>query len=65
LQDPRLLGEVHIALLRTLVKDVEDVAKASSSGVASNQYAPGFSGAGHPLLVEAVSPNYFIYKALS
>ena len=51
---------MHIALLRTLVKDVEDVAKASSSGLASNQYAPGFSGAGHPLLVEAVSSIYYL-----
>ena len=59
------MGEVHIALLKALVKDVEDVAKASSSGVASNQYAPGFSGAGHPLLVEAVSSNHMVYEALS
>lgn len=51
--DPRLLGEIHMALLRLLVRDIEDVAQASASGGVSNQYTNTCSGGGHPQLVEA------------
>ncbi|XP_024520101.1 homeobox-DDT domain protein RLT1 isoform X3 [Selaginella moellendorffii] len=48
--DSRLLGEIHIALLKTLVKDVKDASQAAAIG--SNQALAVASG-GHPELVEA------------
>ncbi|CAL5352855.1 unnamed protein product [Camellia sinensis] len=36
--DPRLLGEIHVALLRSIIKDIEDVARTPSSiGLGVNQ----------------------------
>ncbi|KAJ1384650.1 WHIM2 domain [Sesbania bispinosa] len=46
--DPRLLGEIHIALLRSIVKDIEDVARTPSTGLGANQNSIANSGGGHP-----------------
>ncbi|KAI8026816.1 Homeobox-DDT domain protein RLT1 [Camellia lanceoleosa] len=35
--DPRLLGEIHVALLRSIIKDIEDVARTPSSTGRVNQ----------------------------
>lgn len=59
MQDPRLLGEIHIALLRSIIKDIEDVARTPSTGLGSNQYSVANSGGGHPQVVEGVSFFFF------
>ncbi|KAK7405008.1 hypothetical protein VNO78_06134 [Psophocarpus tetragonolobus] len=50
--DPRLLGEIHIALLRSIIKDIEDVARTPSTGLGCNQNSVANSGGGHPQVVE-------------
>lgn len=65
LQDPRLLGEIHIALLRCIIKDIEDVARAPSTGLGANQNSVANSGGGHPQVVEGVSFSFFHFPALS
>ncbi|CAJ2642212.1 unnamed protein product [Trifolium pratense] len=50
--DPRMLGEVHIALLRSIIKDIEDVARTPSTGLGANQNSVMNSGGGHPQVVE-------------
>ena len=55
-QDPRLLGEIHVALLRSIIKDIEDVARTpSSTGLGVNQNTAANPGGGHPQIVEGVS----------
>ncbi|XP_042007144.1 homeobox-DDT domain protein RLT2-like [Salvia splendens] len=44
--DPRLLGEIHIALLRSIIKDIGDVGRASDPNSA------GIPVGGHPHIVE-------------
>ncbi|PWZ30361.1 Homeobox-DDT domain protein RLT2 [Zea mays] len=44
--DSRLLGELHIALLRSIIKDIEDVARTPSIALGVNP------GGGHPQIVE-------------
>ncbi|KAL2640670.1 hypothetical protein AAZV13_06G245200 [Glycine max] len=46
--DPRLLGEIHIALLKSIIKDIEDVARTPSTGLGCNQHSVTNSGGGHP-----------------
>lgn len=50
--DPRLLGEIHLALLRTIIKDIEDVARTPSSGPVANHNNAANPGGGHPHIVE-------------
>ncbi|CAL5382582.1 unnamed protein product [Camellia sinensis] len=51
--DRRLLGEIHVALLRSIIKDIEDVARTpSSTGLGVNQNAAANPGGGHPQIVE-------------
>ncbi|KAL7249701.1 hypothetical protein ACSBR1_011809 [Camellia fascicularis] len=51
--DPRLLGEIHVALLRSIIKDIEDGARTpSSTGLGVNQNAAANPGGGHPQIVE-------------
>lgn len=59
-QDPRLLGEIHVALLRSIIKDIEDVARTPSSGVGTNQNSAANPGGGHPQIVEGVSSNLWL-----
>lgn len=54
LQDSRLLGEIHIALLRCIIKDIEDVARTPFTGLGANQNNVANSGGGHPHVVEGV-----------
>ncbi|XP_024517144.1 homeobox-DDT domain protein RLT1 isoform X2 [Selaginella moellendorffii] len=51
--DSRLLNETYIALLRTLIRDVEDAAQAAASGTAGSQHAIAVAAGGHPQIVEA------------
>ncbi|XP_002509429.2 homeobox-DDT domain protein RLT1 isoform X1 [Ricinus communis] len=50
--DSRLLGEVHVSLLRLIIKDIEDVARTPSIGLGTNQYSPANPEGGHPQIVE-------------
>ncbi|KAF8413823.1 hypothetical protein HHK36_001817 [Tetracentron sinense] len=50
--DPRLLGEIHVALLRSIIKDIEDVARTPSIGLGANQNSAANPGGGHPQIVE-------------
>ncbi|KAL0405089.1 UNVERIFIED_CONTAM: Homeobox-DDT domain protein RLT1 [Sesamum latifolium] len=52
LMDPRLLGEIHIALLRSIIKDIEDVARTATTGLVANQNPAVMPGGGHPEIVE-------------
>ncbi|KAJ4981059.1 hypothetical protein NE237_031896 [Protea cynaroides] len=50
--DPRLLGEIHVSLLRCIIKDIEDVARTPSMGLGANQTSAANPGGGHPQIVE-------------
>ncbi|XP_022135753.1 homeobox-DDT domain protein RLT2 isoform X3 [Momordica charantia] len=50
--DSRLLGEVHVALLRCIIKDIEDVTRSPSAGLGSNQSSAPNPGGGHLYVVE-------------
>ncbi|XP_048323256.2 homeobox-DDT domain protein RLT1 isoform X1 [Ziziphus jujuba] len=50
--DSRLLGEIHVALLKLIIKDIEDVARTPSSGLGTNQNGAANPGGGHPQIVE-------------
>ncbi|KAL5998845.1 hypothetical protein ACLOJK_009793 [Asimina triloba] len=52
LMDPRLLGEIHVALLKSIIKDIEDVARTPSIGLGGNQTSAANPGGGHPQIVE-------------
>ncbi|KAJ6738207.1 HOMEOBOX-DDT DOMAIN PROTEIN RLT2 [Salix koriyanagi] len=49
--DSRLLSELHIALLKLIIKDIEDVARTPSSGLGINQYYTANPEGGHPQIV--------------
>lgn len=49
--DSRLLGEIHIALLRIIIRDIEDIARTPATAVGANQNAAS-PGGGHPQIVE-------------
>ncbi|GAB2285385.1 hypothetical protein Dimus_019840 [Dionaea muscipula] len=50
--EPRLMGEIHIALLKLIVKDIEDVARILLVGPRGNHNSAANPGGGHPRLVE-------------
>ncbi|CAF1709612.1 hypothetical protein HID58_056118 [Brassica napus] len=50
--DSRLLGEIHITLLRSIIRDIEDVARTRYSGIGNNQYTTANPEGGHPQIVE-------------
>ncbi|KAG0458121.1 hypothetical protein HPP92_023278 [Vanilla planifolia] len=50
--DSRLLGEIHVALLKTIVKDIEDVARTPAIATGTNQSSAANPGGGHPQIVE-------------
>ncbi|KAA8515215.1 hypothetical protein F0562_018394 [Nyssa sinensis] len=50
--ESRLLGEIHIALLKLIIKDIEDVARTPSIGLGTNQYGAANAEGGHPQIVE-------------
>lgn len=62
LQDPRILGEIHIALLRSIIKDIEDVARTPTTGLGGNQNSYTNSGGGHPQVVEGVCFLFSIFS---
>ncbi|XP_062180404.1 homeobox-DDT domain protein RLT2-like [Phragmites australis] len=50
--DSRLLGELHVALLKSIIKDIEDVARTPSVALGVNQSSSANPGGGHPQIVE-------------
>jgi hypothetical protein len=60
-----MLGEVHIALLRSIIKDIEDVARTPTTGLGANQNSVMNSGGGHPQVVEGVSFPLFHFSAFN
>ncbi|XP_010478217.1 PREDICTED: homeobox-DDT domain protein RLT1 isoform X1 [Camelina sativa] len=50
--DSRLLGEIHVTLLRSIIRDIEDVARTPFSGIGNNQYTTANPEGGHPQIVE-------------
>jgi hypothetical protein len=48
-----LLGELHVGLLKSVIKDIEDVARTPSVALGVNQSSAN-SGGGHPQIVEGV-----------
>ncbi|XP_030528858.1 homeobox-DDT domain protein RLT1 isoform X2 [Rhodamnia argentea] len=50
--DSRLLGELHVALLKSIIKDIEDVARTPATGLGMNQNNSANPEGGHPQIVE-------------
>lgn len=53
------MGEIHIVLLKHIIKDIEGVVRTLSVGVGANQNAAANPGGGHPHVVEGVSLPLF------
>nr|GEV68188.1 homeobox-DDT domain protein RLT1-like isoform X2 [Tanacetum cinerariifolium] len=53
-KDSRLMREVHIAFLKLIIKDIEDVARTPSGGPKTNQYTVANPEGGHPQIVEGM-----------
>ena len=49
------MGEIHVALLRSIIKDIEDVARTPSTGLGASQNSYANPGGGHPQIVEGVT----------
>ncbi|KAL5839479.1 hypothetical protein ACOSQ4_012087 [Xanthoceras sorbifolium] len=49
--DSRLLGEIHVALLKSIIKDIEDVAR-TPTGLGINQYCAANPEGGHLRIIE-------------
>lgn len=49
------MGEIHIALLKSIIKDIEDVARTPATGLGPNLNGAANPGGGHPQIVEGVS----------
>ncbi|CAI8591100.1 unnamed protein product [Vicia faba] len=49
--DSRLLGEIHVAVLKVIIKDIEDVAR-TPTGLGVNQNGAANPAGGHPEIVE-------------
>ena len=51
-----MLGEIHVALLKSIIRDIEDVARTPAIALGSNQNSAANPGGGHPQIVEGVRP---------
>lgn len=56
------MGEVHIALLKLIIRDIEDVARTPSGGPGTNQYTVANPEGGHPQIVEGVNSFLLFIK---
>ncbi|KAK1276363.1 hypothetical protein QJS04_geneDACA022461 [Acorus gramineus] len=64
LMDPRLLGEIHVALLKSIIKDIEDVARTPAIALGANQNSAANPGGGHPQIVEGGNDGEDIISTL-
>lgn len=55
-------GEIHVAILKLIIKDIEDVARTPSSGLGMNQNGAANPGGGHPHIVEGVTICFFFCR---
>ncbi|KAK1325416.1 hypothetical protein QJS10_CPA01g02042 [Acorus calamus] len=53
--DSRLLGEIHVALLKSIIKDIEDVARTPAIALGANHNSAANPGGGHPQIVEGLA----------
>lgn len=60
-----MLGEIHVALLKLIIKDIEDVARTPSSGLGTNQYCTANPEGGHLQIVEGVTSSLLIHLVAS
>lgn len=58
------MGEIHIVLLKTIIKDIEGVARTLLTGVGANQNTASNPGGGHPHVVEGVSLPVFSISSI-
>lgn len=58
-QDPRLLGEILIALLKCIIKDIEDVARTPATSLGGNHSSAVNPSGGHPQVIEGVCAMFF------
>jgi len=49
------LGELHVALLKSIIRDVKDVARTPATGLGINQNNAANPEGGHPQIVEGVN----------
>lgn len=52
-----MLGEIHVALLKSIIKDIEDVAR-TPTGIGIGQYCAANPEGGHPRIIEGVTCLY-------
>lgn len=64
-QNSRLLEEIHIALLRSIIKDIEDVARTPTNALVGNLSSAFTPSGGHPQIVEGVCFMCFFCLLLS
>ena len=57
-----MLCELHVALLKVIIKDIEDVARTASTGFGSTQNGAASPGGGHPEIVEGVTLDFECLK---
>ncbi|XP_020683449.1 homeobox-DDT domain protein RLT2 [Dendrobium catenatum] len=50
--DSRLLGEIHVALLKSVIKDIEEFSRTPAVAPGVNQNSVANPGGGHPHIVE-------------
>lgn len=50
--DSRLLAEIHIALLKLIIRDIEEGARTQCGGAGTNQYTAANPEGAHPQIVE-------------
>ncbi|KAK1268787.1 hypothetical protein QJS04_geneDACA008298 [Acorus gramineus] len=53
--DSRLLGEIHVALLKSIIKDIEVVARTPALALGANHNSATNPGGGHPQIVEGLA----------
>ncbi|KAJ6853925.1 homeobox-DDT domain protein RLT2 isoform X2 [Iris pallida] len=50
--DSKLLGEIHVSLLKSIIEDIEDVARTPAIALGANQNSAANPGGGHPQIIE-------------
>lgn len=60
-----MLGEIHVSLLRSIIRDIEDVARTPFSGIGNNQYTTANPEGGHPQIVEGVTNFLYLCMLIS
>lgn len=59
-----MLGEIHVALLKSIIKDIEDVARTPVVALGASQTSAANLAGGHPQIVEGVRPYSVVFVHL-